>query len=292
MLRCGRVTIASLPPVACPPVRMVEIICGRNGPVILSVPHSGRHYSRDLLARSRLGQAALERLEDPLVDVLVQGAIDRGAAAVIARAPRALIDVNRSETELDPRAVEGRRGDAPTARARAGLGLIPTRLAGLGALWRMAVNETELAGRLNQVHRPYHQALAAMITASRATHDNVLLLDCHSMPPRAAGEPQIVIGDRHGTSAAADLISAAEAIARRRGFTVARNIPFAGGEVIARHGDPLHGVHALQIEVDRSTYCQRDLRRPGVGFDRVALLYETLSVELGERLSGLSEAAE
>ena len=73
----------------------------------------------DLLARSRLGRASLERLEDPLVDQLVAGAIDRGVGAVIARAPRAMIDVNRALDELAP----GRHRRAPRraadARARA-----------------------------------------------------------------------------------------------------------------------------------------------------------------------------
>ena len=94
--------------------------------------------SADLLARSRFGRASLERLEDPFVDQLVAGAIDRGVGAVIARAPRAMIDVNRALDELAPAAIAGRRGDPPTARARAGLGVIPTRLAGVGELWRGA----------------------------------------------------------------------------------------------------------------------------------------------------------
>ena len=120
----------------------VEVRPGR-GPVLLSVPHSGRDYPRSVLARSRLGQSSLERLEDPLVDQLVQGAIDRGVGAVIARTPRALIDVNRAIDELHPAAIRGRSGDAPTARARAGLGLIPTRLNGVGELWREAIAEAE-----------------------------------------------------------------------------------------------------------------------------------------------------
>ncbi len=67
---------------------LVEVIAGRGGPILLSVPHSGRDYPPELLARSRLGQASLEWLEDPLVDRLVAGAIDRGIGAVIATAPR------------------------------------------------------------------------------------------------------------------------------------------------------------------------------------------------------------
>ena len=271
---------------------LVEVIAGRGGPVLLSIPHSGRDYDADLLARSRLGRASLERLEDPFVDRLVAGVIDRGVGAVIARAPRAVIDVNRALDELAPAAISGRRGDPPTARARAGLGVIPTRLSGLGELWRAPISEAEFERRAALVHRPYHDALAARLALLAETWNDVLLLDCHSMPPRA-GDADIVFGDRHGMSAAPWLVEAAEAIARRLGFAVARNLPFAGGHVVERHGQPLQRVHALQIEVDRSTYCRRDLRSPGVGFDRVAMLFEALGSELGAALSQrFDEAAE
>lgn len=278
------------PPIAAP---AVEVAIGRGGPVLLSVPHSGRDYPPALLARSRLGRVSLERLEDPLVDLLVAGATDRGAGAVVARAPRAMIDVNRSADELHPAAILGRRGEPPTPRAGAGLGLIPTRLAGIGELWRAPIDETEFERRLALVHRAYHDALAARLSALTATWGEVLLIDCHSMPPRPAGEANVVIGDRHGTTAAPWLVEAAEAIGRRHGFAVARNQPFAGGHVIERHGRPANHVHAIQVEVDRAAYCQRDLRTPGPGFDRVACLFEALSEELGGLLSHrIDEAAE
>lgn len=270
----------------------VEVIAGRGGPVLLSVPHSGRDYEGDLLAHSRLGRASLERLEDPLVDRLVAGLIDRGFGAVVARVPRALIDVNRALDELAPAAISGRRGDPPTARARAGLGVIPTRLAGIGELWRGPIDEAEFERRVASVHRPYHDAITAHLASMAQSWPDILLLDCHSMPPRP-GEADIVFGDRHGTSAAPWLVEAAEAIARRRGFAVARNVPFAGGYVVERHGQPRRRVHAIQIEVDRSAYCQRDLRSPGVGFDRVAMMFEALGTELGAALSWrLDDAAE
>ena len=283
--------VAAPPPSPSGPAPQVELFDGMCGPVLLSVPHSGRAYPAELLARSRLGQASLEALEDPLVDQLVRGAIDRGTGAVIARAPRALIDVNRGLDELDPAAVAGRSGAPPTTRARAGLGLIPTRLTGVGALWRAPIGEDELERRLAEVHRPYHAALASGLAARAKQWSDVLLIDCHSMPPRRQGDANIIIGDRHGTSAAAWLVEAAESIARRRGFIVARNQPFAGGHVLERHGRPDAGIHALQVEIDRATYCKRDSRSPGPGFDRVAMLFDALVVELGDLLSQSLDAA-
>lgn len=268
-----------------PPLRSpVELIGGSGGAVLLSVPHSGRDYDDALILRSRIGRASLERLEDPCVDQLVRGAIDRGAGAVLAHAPRALIDLNRAEAELHPAAILGRHGEPPTARARDGLGLIPTRVAGIGELWRAPIDEAELARRLGQVYRPYHDALAFELRQLRQRHADVLLIDCHSMPPRPPGEANVVFGDRHGTSSAAWLVEAAEQIARRLRFAVARNTPFAGGHIVERHGAPVQGIHAIQVEIDRAAYCQRDARTPGHGFDRVARLFEALASELATLL--------
>ena len=271
----------------------IEVRSGGALPVLLSVPHSGRDYDEALLDRARHGRIGLERLEDPLVDQLVAGALDRGVGGVIARAPRALIDVNRAEDELDPRAVFGRNGPAPTARARAGLGLIPTRLAELGELWRAPIGEDELDRRVEMIHRPYHFALDEQLTALSGKWGDALLIDCHSMPPRRPGQEQVVIGDRFGASAAPWIGDAAARIAARHGFSVARNVPFAGGHIVARHGRPERGIHAIQMEVDRSCYCRGDARTAGPGFDRVCSLFEALAGELGQLLSDrLLDAAE
>ena len=75
------------------------------------------------------------------------------------------------------------------------------------------------------------------------------------------------------------------------GDIVVLNDPFAGGHIAARHGTPAAGIHALQIEVARTSYCQRDCRTPGPGFERVACLFEALASGLGEALGGAAAIA-
>ena len=61
--------------------------------------------------------------------------------------------------------------------------------------------------------------------------------------------------------------------------------------MLERHGRPEEGLHAIQVEIDRATYCKRDARTPGPGFDRVAMLFEALVTELGALLSNPLDAA-
>jgi N-formylglutamate amidohydrolase len=253
-------------------------------PVLLSVPHSGRDYDPAVAANAVHGLAALHPLEDPLVDRLAWRAMSAGLGGVVQPVPRAVIDCNRDEDELDPAAIEG-IGSVPAGpRARHGLGLVPSRTHRHGALWRRPIDRAELNRRIEQVHRPYHQALADGLEALRLRHGEALLLDCHSMPPRRHGQANMVIGDRHGTSAASWISAETARIVRAGGFTVALNDPYAGGSIVARHGRPAAGVHALQLEIDRSLYLDRDGRTAGRGFDRIASLIETLAAGLGQAL--------
>ena len=252
-------------------------------PVLLSVPHSGRDYPVALVELARSGGASLVPLEDPLVDRLAWRALKRGCGAVIARAPRAAVDCNRAEDELDPAVIEGAPRGRISARARGGLGVIPGRTQSHGHLWRRAIGRAELEQRLASAHRPYHQAIATALELLIDRFGCALLLDCHSMPP-PPGVAEVVIGDRRGATAAPWLSRAALAVAGRCGFSAGLNDPFAGGHIIAHHARPALGVHALQIELDRRCYLDRRLRDPGVGFDRAALLIDTLARELGEAL--------
>lgn len=252
--------------------------------MVLSVPHAGRVYPDWLVRLSRRGQDSLRPLEDPLVDRLVWRAQALGLACVIAEAPRAAIDCNRAEDELDPAVINLAPGLGHGGwRVRAGLGLVPGRLANGGELWRRRIGPVELEARLASAWRPFHRLVAEQLAELRRQHEEVLLLDCHSMPWRA-GQAELVIGDRHGTTAARFLPELCREVAEEAGFSSAFNDPYAGGHVIAAHAEPLQGVHAIQLELDRRCYLDSAAREPGPGFDRTSRLLEAIAARLGEAL--------
>jgi N-formylglutamate amidohydrolase len=255
--------------------------------VVLSVPHAGRDYSPALLRASRLSREQLEMLEDRYVDRLIWRALENGATAIVARRPRAEIDLNRDEREIDASLIVPRpAAGIQSARTRGGLGLIPARITGAGPIWLHRIQEAELNRRIGEVHRPYHEAVAKALEEARARFGIAILLDCHSMPPRAEGglgQAEVVFGDLHGTTIAPELLDAALEAGRRAGFRTACNVPYAGGYITARHGRPTEAVHALQIEIDRSLYLAPDMRTPGKGFERTALLIDEVVTALAQR---------
>jgi N-formylglutamate amidohydrolase len=114
------------------------------------------------------------------------------------------------------------------------------------------------------------------------------------MPPPVRGVAPVVIGDRHGLSAAPWVSAEAARIVRSEGFKAGLNDPFAGGFIVERHGRPDFAVHAIQLELDRRLYLDSELRAPGPGFDTVARLIERLAIGLGDLLlaQGFATAAE
>ena len=245
-------------------------------PLVCAVPHAGRDYPAALLAASIVPVAVLEQLEDRHADLLIAKLVDFGAVAIVARVARAWIDLNRSEEDLDP-ALRDPPGSGPpqTARARSGLGLLPHRIGPRG-LWREPPSPASAAARILHVHRPYHQAIADALAAACLKFGHAVLIDCHSMPTLGGPRPaRIVIGDGHGRSAGKGVAAEIAQAARARGTTAALNAPYAGAHGIARHGRPDNNIHALQIEVDRALYLERDMRTPSAGLEPAqALLVE------------------
>lgn len=261
-----------------------------TGPVLLSVPHAGRRYDPAVLAALRVPGAAVRPLEDRYVDMLIDP--EATLPAIVAEVPRLIIDLNRAPDDLDPDMVRCGTASSVSAKARAGLGLIPTRLWGIGPLWRRPFDHEDITARLRDIHGPYHAAIGAALHAARLRWGSALLVDLHSMPTIAGG-PDLVIGDRFGTSASSQMTATADAILKGMGFRVAINAPYAGGYIITRHARPTANIHALQIEVDRRLYLDVALDQPGPGLARmrraIGLLVQALSAEL---TGGFAQAAE
>jgi len=106
-----------------------------NFPILVSVPHAGREYPPELLDNLNVQASHLLRLEDRYADRLAASAIASGFPAIVARKPRAWVDLNRSRAEIDPDMVSGMdSAQTPhiSKKVRGGLGILPRRLHGAG----------------------------------------------------------------------------------------------------------------------------------------------------------------
>lgn len=246
-------------------------------PVLLSVPHAGRAYGADLIARARVPLSVLRRLEDVRADLLIAGAVAAGFTAMVAQAPRALIDLNRAEDDCDPLAIsDAMPGLRPSARARGGLGLIPHRLSPEGDLWSSRPDGQEVMRRIETVHRPWHMAIEQLLTSLSRQCGAAVLLDIHSMPPPADGV-EAALGDRFGLTARSELVDSLLAIAEGHGVDVRRNHPYAGAFGIERHASVPRQVQAVQVEISRALYLDASGAPDPAGVARMTALVTALA---------------
>jgi N-formylglutamate amidohydrolase len=234
-------------------------------PLVFASPHSGVDYPAEFLAVSRLDPLTLRRSEDSYVDEIFGAAAGLGAPLLRARFPRAYLDPNREPFELDPAMFEEQLPafvNTRSPRVRVGLGTIARVVATGEDIYARKLEVAEAMARIDRLYRPYHRALRQLVTATQERFGSYLLVDCHSMPsgmvpterPSRRGRTDIVLGDCHGTSCHPMIMETAHRTLTAKGYSVARNAPYAGGFTTAHYGKPGAGGHCLQIEISRALY--------------------------------------
>lgn len=259
----------------------------RTTSVVFATPHSGREYPASFLRRSVLPPRLLRSSEDAFVDLLYGAAPKHGAPLLAALAPRAWVDLNRAEDELDPALIEGMARPAPNPRVTSGLGVVPRVVSSGRAIYSGKLKLSEVEGRIADVWRPYHAALQGLLDESRAQFGQAILIDCHSMPHKAietacgptTRRPDVVLGDRFGAAADTEIVDRVEAAFAATGLRVTRNAPFAGAYITQAYGRPTRNQHAIQVEIDRSLYMNEARVEPNDNFDT---LRRTLSGVIAE----------
>lgn len=273
-------------------------------PLVFNSPHSGSRYPAAFLAASHLDERTIRRSEDTFVDELFLTAREHGAPLLRTHFPRAWLDVNREPYELDPKLLDGVLppfANIHSARVVNGLGTVPRLVADGKAIYPARIAVAEALARIEHYYLPYHQCLQALIDRTRDAFGFAVLVDCHSMPSSVRttqfrGRPDVVLGDRHGSSCDGTLTDLIETTLVRRGYDVSRNRPYAGGYITEHYGKPERGVHAIQIEINRSLYLDERTLRKSRGYTALATDLEALVAELvrgsADLLGSPREAAE
>jgi len=254
-----------------------------TAPLVFNSAHSGRVYPKRFLEMTRLDHLSIRQSEDAFVDELFGRAPRLGTPLLRAHFPRAYLDVNREPWELDPAMfVEplSDRFNTASPRVAAGLGTLARVVAENKPIYRDRLTLDDARTRIEGIYHPYHLTLQKLLSESVATFGTAVLIDCHSMPRLArSGDrpaPDVVLGDRYGTTCTPAIVDLAETIFAGAGLKVARNRPYAGGFATRTYGRPQHGVHALQIEISRHLYMNEVTLEKHEGFATLKQLVDRL----------------
>jgi N-formylglutamate deformylase len=258
--------------------------------VVFASPHSGSDYPASFLKRTILNEHSIRTSEDAFVDRLFDSVTQFGAPFLKAGAPRAFVDLNRSEDELDPALITGVRGGGHNPRVASGLGVIPRVVANGRIIYSGKLTLEEAQARISGYYHPYHTALQRLLDESRRMFGEAILIDCHSMPHEAVDSvvrsgkprPEVVLGDRFGAAADSEIVDRVEAAFQRAGLRVARNAPFAGAYIASQYGRPARRQHAVQVEIDRSLYMNEHMIRPNNNFEAFRTMMAQVAAEVAE----------
>jgi N-formylglutamate amidohydrolase len=258
-----------------------------TAPNVFNSAHSGRNYPERFLDMTRLDQLSIRQSEDAYVDELFGRAPHLGTPLLRAHFPRAYLDVNREPWELDPAMFAeplSERFNTTSPRVAAGLGTIARVVAENKPIYREKLTLEDARMRIEGIYIPYHATLQRLLTDAAQTYGVAVLIDAHSMPRIArTGDrlaPDIVLGDRYGTTCGTGLIDLAEMVFAGAGLRVARNRPYAGGFIARTYGRPQHGIHALQVEISRHLYMNEVTLEKNDGFNAMKQLIERLALTL------------
>jgi len=218
--------------------------------LLISIPHLGRHVPSDVRDRYTPRALALEDTDWHL-DRLYDFAAELDATVVRATVSRYVIDVNRpaSGESLYP-------GMVTTS-------LIPLESFRGSPLYRdgLEPGPQEVARRVEQYWKPYHEALKAEIARLRSRHERILLWEAHSiasvLPRLFTGTlPDFCFGTSEGQSCDEAVVAGAVDAIRDSEWSWVVNGRFKGGFITRRYGHPSTGVNALQLEMCQSLYME------------------------------------
>jgi formiminoglutamase len=217
-------------------------------PLIVSFPHTGTDIPAEI--EQRLVSPWLARKDaDWYVHHLYDMAASLHATTIRTKMSRTVIDVNR-----DPSGASLYPGQATTD-------LCPLTTFDGEPLYQPGhePDAAEIANRRTRFFDPYHAALVIEIQRLQLQHGYVVLYDAHSIRSRVprlfAGElPNFNIGTNDGTTCDHGLAQIVEQLCRDPAFTCVINGRFKGGWTTRHYGQPVAGVHAIQMELACRTY--------------------------------------
>ncbi|OYZ13038.1 MAG: N-formylglutamate deformylase [Sphingomonadales bacterium 28-64-96] len=217
-----------------------------NTPLILAMPHGGSWVPDHLLSRFASPWVAT-RDADWHIAELYDGLAE--ATIVATDVSRSVIDLNR-----DPSGASLYPGQATT-------GLCPTTDFDGAPLYQpgQEPDDAEIAMRRETYFAPYHDALTAEIVRLRAHHDRVVVYDCHSIRSRIPRLfdgllPEFNLGTNGGATCDPALTDAVMAVLNASGRSHVCDGRFRGGWTTRHYGQPLSGVHAIQMETAMRAY--------------------------------------
>lgn len=258
-------------------------------PIVVDVSRSGREYPPDM--RSQVPFTVIHDNASMYVEEIWGDTPKFGGTLLYALFPHMYIDANRHELDIDPELVEGEwpvplRPDV----SKRGLGLLKSKSRYGEPVQERKLTYAEVEERLNRYHRPYHAELLSIIDRHKSAFGFVFHLTCHCMS--AVGAPTHVdpgqeradfcVGDLNGVGASEAFVQGFGKEINALGYTYTRNMPYDGGEIVRRYGNPREGIETIMVEINKKRFMDIKTFRKNDGFESIKSAANALLISLAK----------
>lgn len=227
---------------------------GKRLPILLSSPHSGTDFPKDI--KSRVNEEISNHPSDTdwFVDRLYDFAPEMGITQISANYSRYVVDLNRDF-----------KGEELYHDGRFLTGVVPSHSFSKTPLYKGELPSAhEIQERIERYYWPYYKKIEEILLDIKKEFGYAIFFDCHSIKRnvpsiRDSAFPDLILGDNDEKSADIKLINTAlETLSDRKLFEVFHNTPFKGGHLTRWFGKPEEGIHALQLEMSQDLYLDEE----------------------------------
>lgn len=236
-------------------------------PLLVTIPHSGEKVPPQAPWLNGLPEEILMCDVDRYVDFLYEPTLHKLQIPFVKTEwHRYAADLNRIPEDIDASSVRG-NANSPGTFSRGFHWVITTYKHELIKEPMSVETHNDL---VNLVYEPFHKGIRSIYRdLQEKGFKKTFHIDAHSMPSVGTSEHRdpgelradIVVSDSKGKSCDPhfkDLVIAAYVTA---GFKVGYNWPYFGGRVTEQYGDPSHGQHTLQVEMNRALYMDEKTKK-------------------------------
>jgi N-formylglutamate amidohydrolase len=255
-------------------------------PLLVEIPHAGLGVPEPIRSELIAPEDAVLHDADIFVDRLYANAPKLGAALLVARNSRYVVDLNRAQDDVDAGTVRGH----PIAASAQPRGVVWRSTTDGRPILAKPLSYEQLMARLQRYYVPYHETLRRTLDALRERYGYAIVLAGHSMPSTGrsmhtdpgARRADVVPGSCGRSSADRRVIDLVDAHFRAAGLSVRHDDPYKGGYTTSHYGRPRDHIHAIQIELNRALYVDEQTCKPkDAEFRKLQQLLDQLVQKLG-----------
>jgi N-formylglutamate deformylase len=232
-------------------------------PVIVDLPHCGGVYPEDF--QPAVPIESLFEYEEAHLDIAFSGAPRLGATVLLANVGRTYVDLNEDASEINPLMFLQPKGlEVALENHEITHGVFPSKLPNGERIYARKMTFFEAQTRLEKFYFPYRSELQRLVSSVAGSFPVIAHLSCHLT--KQLSRADVTVPKHCYETADSELIGLLGASVRNSGLTFEMSDEIKIGSIVRDTGDPLLGIHSVELYFHDRLHRLADSKRLSEGF--------------------------